>query len=729
MKKYILIFALLNYFGLEVFAQKTNSNLLKNIVAGNFQAKTIQDSRSMADGEFYARMNNDSSAILRFAYKTGKLVDTLFSAKSARDCKFEKFQGFEFSQDESKVLIYRNKIQLFRRSFKADYFVFERVRNIIYPLSSGGMQQMATFSPNGRMVAFVRDANMCLVKLDYGTESQITKDGEANKITYGMPDWVYEEEFKMTRAFEWSPDNNFVAFLRFDQTKVPEYSYTVFKGTNPSKNEQSTYPGIEKIKYPKAGQPNSEVSVLSFNVATKVVKIMELNDSEIEYIPRIQFTPQPDRLAVFTLNRQQNKFTIYTANPRSGVCRLLISEENNTYVDNDNFDQISFYPDQIVVMSEKDGYRHLYDYSPTGVLRRQITKGSWEVTSFLGYNAATGIYYYESNKESPLRNGVYSLDGKGKETCLTPNQGTNHGELSANFRYFINVFSNAKTPPITEIKDATTGKTLSILEANKDLTSKLTENNFQTKEFFTFKNEKGILLNGWLIKPQTFDTQKQHPVVMLQYNGPRSQQVKDEWKMDWEQHLAQEGYVVACVDGRGTSGRGEQFGKLTYGKLGILEAEDQIDAAHYLSTLPYINKSKIAIWGWSYGAYNVLMSMSLGKGVFKAGIAVAPVTDWRLYDTVYAERYMRTPSENAEGYESSSAGRYASQLEGNLLLVQGTADDNVHIQNAYEYSEQLVQAGKPFDMQIYTNRNHFLKGGNTRLHLYQRFMRFLEQNL
>lgn len=728
MKKYTFILSLSFLFLGYLSAQKNGSDLLKKIVAGEFQPKQITGIRSMADGETYTRLNTDHSAVVKYSYKTGKIVDTVFSVRRARECKFKSFDGYEFSADESKMLVWNNKEQIFRHSFKADYFVYELKRNLVYPLSAGGKEQSATFSPNGRMVAFVRNANLFLVKLDYGTESQMTSDGEPNKTCYGVPDWVYEEEFSFSRAFEWSPDNNFVAYIRFNLTKIPDYSFPVYKGLNPSEDAFAAYPGISKVKYPKAGQENADVCVQTYNVQTRVVKTMELGDPDIEYIPRIRFMPQPDKLAVFTLNRQQNKFTIFAANPRSGLSRLLIHEESETYIDNDLFDQITFYPDQIVYVSERDGYRHLYDYSPIGVLRRQITKGNWEVTNFLGYNTANGVYYFETNENSPLRTAVYSLDGKGRKLCLTPNAGINHAEFSNNFNYFVNRFSNLKTPLTTEIRDAG-GRTLAVLESNAELKKKWQANKLQEKEFFTFRTDKYIQLNGWMLKPQGFDVSKNYPVVMVQYGGPKSQQVKDEFKVDWEQYLVQLGYVVVCVDGRGTGGRGENFAKQTYGKLGLMEAEDQIQTAKYLGSLPYIDKNRIAIWGWSFGGSNVLMSMSLGKGIFKAGIAVAPVTDWRFYDSVYSERYLKTPKENAEGYELSSASHYASQLEGSLLLVHGTADDNVHYQNTAEYAEQLVQAGKQFDMQIYTNRNHFIKGGNTRLHLYERFVRFLDHNL
>ncbi|MFZ4455388.1 MAG: S9 family peptidase [Bacteroidales bacterium] len=727
MKKYILFLVLFFAVSIVGFAQKNDPTLLKRIVGGEFESKRIVDIRSMIDGEHFIRMSADSTAIVRYAYKTGKMVDTLFSVRKARDCGFKRIQGYDISPDETKILIYANKEQIFRHSFKADYFVYEVKRNIIYPLSKGGKQQMATFSPNSRMIVFGRNANLFLVKLDYGTESQMTNDGDPNRIVYGIPDWVYEEEFSFNRAFEWSPDNNFVAYIRFNQTKVPEYSYPVYKELKTG-DVSATAPEIERVRYPRAGQPNSEVCVQTFNVLTKVVKTMELGDPEIEYIPRIRFTSQPDKLAVFTLNRQQNKFTIYTSSPRSGLSRLLIREESDTYINNDLFDQIAFYPDQIVYVSDRDGYRHIYDYSPIGVLRRQVTKGNWEVTNLLGYNPATGVYYFESNESSPLRNAVYSLDGKGRKICLTPSEGTNHGEFSNNYNYFINRFSNVKTPLITEIRDAA-GKQLVALETNAELKKKIVATHLAEKDFFTFRTDKYISLNGWMIKPQNFDPLKSYPVVMVQYSGPNHQEVKDAFKVDWEQYLVQQGYVVVCVDGRGSGGRGAVFAKQTYQKLGLLEAEDQIQTARYLASLPYIDKNRIAIWGWSYGGYNVLMSMSLGKGVFKAGIAVAPVTDWRFYDSVYSERYMRTPKENIEGYELSSAGHYAADLQGSLLLVQGTADDNVHFQNTADYAEQLVQAGKPFDMEIYTNRNHFIKGGNTRLHLYERFVRFLDQNL
>jgi Dipeptidyl aminopeptidases/acylaminoacyl-peptidases len=726
MKKLIAVaFACLSLTG---FAQKHNPERLKAIVNGVYDCKKVNSIRSMADGEHFTQMNGDSTAILRYAYKTGKVVDTLFSVKTARECNFKKFADYEISQDESKVLICCDKEQIYRRSYKANYYVYEVKRNLVSPLSKGGKQQMATFSPNGRLIAFVRDNNLFLVKLDYGTESQITKDGEAGKILYGIPDWLYEEEFEFNRAFAFSPDNGTLAFLRFDETSVPEYTFPMYKGLAPSHDEYATYPGFESMKYPKAGQPNPKVSVQTFNLMSKVIKTMVLKDEEIEYIPRIRFMPYDGQLALFTLNRQQNKLTIYAANPGSGLTKILIREENDKYVDIESFDKTAFLADRIIYVSEKDGFRHLYEYSPTGVFCKQITKGAWEVTDFLGYNGANATYYYQSNEGSPLRTAVYAMDAKGRKTRLTSGEGSNTTTFSADFRYFVNAYSNTQTPTVTTINDAS-GRTLATVENNAALKAKLNATTLLPKEFFTFKTGKEVSLNGWMIKPANFDAQKRYPVVMVQYSGPGSQNVKDAWVYDWTQHLAQSGYLVVCVDGRGTGGRGAAFRNQTYKHLGLMEAEDQIEAAKYLSTQSFVDKNRLAIWGWSYGGYNTLIALSLGNGIFKAGISIAPNTDWKFYDTAYTERYMQTPGENAEGYELSSPIHYAAQMQGNLLLVQGIADDNVHFQNTAEYAEALVQAGKQFEMQIYTNRNHFLTGGNTRQHLYERFMRFLEMNL
>jgi len=727
MKRWLLLFVCAG-ITCGVWAQTNDNTLLKRILKGEFNAKSIADQQSMSDGEYYSVRSADSTAILRYEYKSGKLVDTLFSTRTARECGFKKFADYSFSSDESKILIATDKEVIYRHSFRAAFFVYERKRNLVYPLSKGGKQQMATFSPNGRMVAFVRDANIYLVKLDYGTESAVTKDGEPDKITYGLPDWVYEEEFSFNKAFAWSPDNGFIAFLRFDQTRVPDYSIQMYKGMRPEKSSFAIYPGVESLKYPKAGQPNSKVSVQTFNVLSRVIKNMEIADPDVEYIPRIRFMPQPDQLAVFTLNRQQNRFTIFSANPRSGLTKTLIREESDTYIDNDNFDMIQFLSDRIVYVGEKDGFRHLYEYTINGVLRRQITKGEWEITGFHGFDATRQLYFYSSNEGSPLRTSLYSIDFKGKKSCLTPEAGTHRVAFSANFSYFTDVYSAANVPDVVSVR-TWQGKTCFVAEANAALKNKLSKLSYSPKEFFSFSTSSGVSLNGWMVKPVGFSAEKQYPVVMVQYSGPGSQQVKDVYRLDWEQYLAARGYLVVCVDARGTGGRGEKFCKQTYMRLGLKEAEDQIETARYLSSLSYVDKAKIAIWGWSYGGYNVLMSMSLGKGIFRAGIAVAPVTDWMYYDNIYSERYMRTPGENADGYRLSAPGTYAADLQGALLLVHGTADDNVHFQNTAEYAEQLVQAGKPFDMQVYTNRNHYIKGGNTRLHLYERFVRFLEQNM
>ncbi|MCH5328063.1 MAG: S9 family peptidase [Coprobacter sp.] len=700
---------------------------LKDIVSGKYSQKHPGRVSPLNDGVHYLQKSDDGKKIVKYAYSTGKAVETVFDSGTARECPFETFSGFIVSPDETKLLLYTDVEPIYRRSFKANYYTFEIKRNLVKPLSDKGKQQIATFSPNGRMVAFVRDNNIFLKKLDYDTESAVTTDGLQNRIINGATDWVYEEEFSETSTLSWSPDDKILAYMRFDETDVPEYSIQMFEGLYPRMSQYVLYPGEFTYKYPVAGQKNSTVGVYTYTVETRAVKKMDVPVDEDGYIPRICFTRNPEQLAVMTFNRQQNCFRIYAANPRSGISKLLLQEQNDAWIEADIKDYVTFYPDFFIVASEKDGYRHLYQHSLTGALIRRLTKGEWEVTGYLGYDSK-GEFYFESDAEGPLYRAIYKVDTKGKITKLSSHKGTNNAQFNPSCTYFINSYSNAGTPVKYTVNDRQ-GKELRTLEDNSALASLLSTVSYARKEFFTFKNDVGIELNGYMMKPLGFDPAKKYPLVMVQYSGPGSQLVVDAWAFNWEQALAAEGFVVACVDGRGTGGRGESFMKSVYMKLGVSEAEDQIAAARYLSAQSYIDGKNIAIWGWSFGGYMTLMSMSMSSGVFKAGVAVAPVTDWRYYDTVYTERYMRTPAENMDGYLASSPLEKAGNLSGNLLIISGTADDNVHYLNTLQYSEALVQAGKQFDMQIYANRDHSIFGGNTRLHLYTKIVGFLKTRL
>ena len=696
---------------------------LKDITDGRFrQTIAVGEMRSLPDGEHYTAMSRDRSMIVKYSYRTGEPVDTLFDTHSARECDFDDFDGYEISSTGHHILVWRESEQIYRRSFRAMVYDYDVRRNYVKPLSDSKHKQMIpTYSPDGRMCAYVVDNNIWIRKFDYDTEVQVTKDGELNKVLNGITDWVYEEEFSVTRLMAWSPNSEYLTYVRFDESEVPEYSMQVYGS--------GVYPGYYNYKYPKAGEKNSKISVHSYSVETKDIKELKIPVEADSYIPRIAFTTNSDQLAVMTLNRQQNLFNMYYVNPKSGVSRLILRDENKCYVDSEWLTSIRFYESGFTYVSEQDGYAHIYLYSPTGVLQRQVTKGNWDVTRLIGYDDATKVTYYESAEESPLRRSVYKIDQKGVKTKLSTEEGTNSANFSANYAYFVNTYSNVNSPAVVSVNETKTKKVLRVLQDNTALREKLAGVAFSPKEFFKVNTASDLELNAWMVKPVNFDESKKYPVLMVQYSGPNSQEVLDSYSFDWEYYLAQNGIIVVCVDGRGTGARGEAFRKCTYLRMGELESQDQVEAAQALGKLPYVDAKRIAIWGWSFGGYNTLMSMSVGDGTFKAGIAVAPPTDWKYYDTVYTERFMRTPGENFAGYAATSPLQKAKDLQGKLLLIHGTADDNVHFKQTMDYAEALVQAGKQFEMQFYKDRNHGIYGGNTRYHLYTRMSEFLFNNL
>ena len=709
---------------------------LRDIAQGTYRAQGISGLKPMLDGEHYTQISSDHKRIVKYSFKTGEEVGTLFDVTTARDCDLKSFDDYILSPDEKLILIQTETKPIYRHSFTAVYYIYNVKNNKMEPLSNNGPQQVPLFSPDGNQIAFVRNNNIYLVKLLFGnSESQVTKDGEYNHVLNGIPDWVYEEEFSFNRAFDFSADSKMIAYVRFDESAVPMFSFPWYKGLAPEKTSYATYPGAYEYKYPKAGEVNSKVSVHTYDIKSHVTRKMDLQIDSDGYIPRIKFTSDPEKLAIMTLNRHQNRLDLYMANPRSGLCKVAIRDEAEQYIKESAYSNIKFYPEHIVMMSEKDGYNHLYLYTIAGNLVKQITKGQFEITSFLGWDQKANVFYYASNEGSPLRTAIYKIDGKGKKTKLSTRTGSNSAIFSTNQKYYINTFSNISTPTLITLND-NRGKELTTLLDNSKLKAQTAQLNMPQKEFFTFRTSSGVELNGWMMKPANFNANKKYPVILHQYSGPGSQQVIDRWGIGsfgdgglFEAYMCDKGYIMVCVDGRGTGGRGAAFEKCTYLQLGVKEAEDQVETARYLGTLPYIDGKRIGIWGWSYGGYMTLMSMSKGTPVFKAGVAVAAPTDWRFYDTIYTERFMRTPKENAEGYDAGSAIKRAPQLKGSLLLIHGTADDNVHYQNCAEYSEALVQAGIQFDMQVYTNRNHGIYGGNTRQHLYTRLTNFFLNNL
>ncbi|MDR0744082.1 MAG: S9 family peptidase [Tannerella sp.] len=696
---------------------------LSDIVNGTFRQNTdVGEMRSLPDGEHYTAMNKERTMIIKYSYRTGQPVETLFDVGNVRECTFDDFQDYEISSTGYRILIIREKEPIYRHSFRAEVYDYDVRRRMVKPLNESGKKIMIpTFSPDGRMCAYVEENNIRIKKFDYDTETQVTKDGAMNKIINGAADWVYEEEFSETNLMAWSPDNEYLAYVRFDETDVPEYSMAMYG--------DSYYPYEQRFKYPKAGENNSKVSLYSYCVETKDIKALQAPLNEEIYIPYIRFAAEPSQLAVMTLNRHQNIFNLYYANPKSGVFKLIMKDENKAYIDCDWMKAIRFSKSGYLYVSEKDGYAHIYQYSPTGVMQRQVTSGNWDVTQLIGKDEATGTIYYESAEEGPLRRSVYSIDVKGKKTRMSALQGTNSASFSSSYTYYVNHFSNVNIPMRISIHEAKTGKEIRVLQENAVLQEKLSGYAFSPKEFTVITTATGEELNAWMVKPANFSESKKYPVVMFQYSGPNSQSVSDRFGMDWEQYLAANGFICVCVDGRGTGARGEAFRKCTYLRMGDLESRDQVAAAVALGKLPYVDKDRIAIWGWSFGGYNTLMAMSVGNGVFKAGIAVAPPTDWRYYDTVYTERYMRTPKENKKGYDETSPMNLVKNLQGKLLLIHGTADDNVHFKQSIDYAEALVQAGKQFEMHFYRDRDHGIYGGNTRMHLYTRMSNFLFDNL
>ena len=681
-------------------------------------------------------MNAGGTQIIKYSYKTGQQVEVLFDVATARECPFKRFDSYSFAPDGSKLLIATETTPIYRRSYTAVHYLYSlkrntagKINNVVERLSDGGPQQVPMFSPDGNMVAFVRDNNIFLVKLLYGnSESQVTKDGERNKVLNGIPDWVYEEEFAYNRALEFSADSKMLAFVRWDESEVSSYTFPLFAGEAPRIEAFAKYPGAYTYKYPKTGEVNSKVSVHTFDIKSKVTRQIDVPLDKDGYIPRIRFTKDPEKLAVLTLNRHQNRLDMYFANPRSTVCKLVLRDESDKYIKESVFDEIVFYDEHFSFVSERSGFNHLYWYNMTGSLAKQVTSGNYEMKSFLGYDPKEGAFYYTANVEGPQYTAVYKTDRKGRQTKLSLRQGTNTAQFSSDMKYYLNRYTSLSEPLVITLNN-NKGQVLTTLEDNAALKQKMAAYAIPEKEFFSFKTTDGTSLNGWMMKPADFTPGKKYPVIQYQYSGPGSQQVLDNFSVSWETYMASQGYVIVCVDGRGTGGRGADFEKCTYLNLGVKEARDQVETALYLGTLPYVDKNRIGIWGWSFGGYMTLMSMSEGTPVFKAGVAVAAVTDWNYYDTIYGERFMRTPQENADGYRSSSAFARADKLHGRLLLVHGMADDNVHYQNCAEYAEHLVQLGKQFDMQVYTNRNHGIFGGNTRLHLYTRLTDFFNAQL
>jgi dipeptidyl-peptidase 4 len=714
-----------------VQAQTNQKISLEDIFTqGTFRTESVKGLRSMNDGEHYTTLEEDRK-VVRYSYRTGQQVNVLFDLSKIEKAPLTYFTDYELSDDETKILLTTKSKKIYRHSYTAEYYIWNSVTEDLTALSDKGAQQLATFSPDGERVAFVRDNNLFIKNLKFGNESQITYDGKKNEIINGAPDWVYEEEFGFNKAFWWSPDSKFLAFIRFDETKVPEFSMLMYADESKGQNGNSPYPRIETFKYPKAGETNSTVSVMSYELYSRLTMKVDIGSNTDIYVPRLKWTPDSKDLVVMRFNRLQNQLDVLYANPYTGESRPIYTEKNERYVDEDFLDAFMYLEDgRFVVFSERDGWRHLYLYDRLGFEQGQLTRGNFDVTEFYGYDPSQKVFYYQAAAESPLRREVYftSADGK-KKGKISASEGTNRANFSKNFNYYVNYYSSSQTPSLITLHDKK-NKLIRTLQDNTVLKNKLQAYAFPKKEFFRFTTSEGIELNGFMIKPVNFNESQRYPVVITQYSGPNSQKVKDEWEnIGWNHYLAQEGFIVVCVDPRGTAARGEDFRKSTYLQLGKYESDDIVETALFLGALNYVDKDNIGIFGWSYGGFMTLLSMQKGGELFKAGIAVAPVTNWRFYDTIYTERFMRRPQENADGYDDNSPLTHAGDIKGRLLIVHGSADDNVHAQNTYEFTERLVQEGVQFDMAIYVNRNHSISGGYTTMHLYNRMTNFLKEQL
>ena len=697
------------------------------IFNGEFSAKGMDKLQSMQNTNQYTVLNYDRTSrntqIDLFDFATLKKVSTLIDTKNQPKLT-GGIQSYSFSSDEKMILIANNTNSIYRHSFTADYFLYNIETKDLNKILE--QVQEPTFSPDGKKIAYAKGNNLFIYDIISQSNTQITTDGSKNAIINGITDWVYEEEFAFVKAFDWSKDSKKIAFIRFDESQVPEFSMSVFA--------KDLYPKIETFKYPKAGEKNALVSLHLYDVETKSTKNVDLHQYNDFYIPRIKWTNDANVLSAKILNRHQDNLDLLFVDGTTAATKVALNEKDKSYIDFIDTDNLTFLKDNSFIWnSEKDGFNHIYLYDKTGKLRNQVTKGNWEVTKYYGFDEKTKTIFYQSVENGSINRAVYKINLNGKNKVkLTQNTGTNSATFSPNFQYFINSFSTASQPTTYTLNESKTGKQVQVIENNQTLASKLKSYELPQKEFFVLKTEKGNELNAWIMKPKDFDASKKYPVFMIQYSGPGSQQVANQWGSSneyWFMMLTQQGYIVACVDGRGTGFKGANFKKITQNQLGKYEVEDQIDAAKVIGNYPFVDKSRIGIWGWSYGGFMSSNCILKGNDVFKMAIAVAPVTNWRFYDSVYTERYMQTPQENPNGYDDNSPINFVDKLKGKFLLIHGSADDNVHVQNSMQMMEALIQANKQFDSQIYPDKNHGIFGGKTRIQLYNKMTTFIHDNL
>ncbi|KAF2329721.1 S9 family peptidase [Flavobacterium ginsenosidimutans] len=715
----ILLFLVATVFGQQKIT-------IDNIYGGTFRAKGMDQMQSLKNTNQYTVLNVDQASrsmqVDLYDFATLKKVSNLIDTKNFAALA-GGIDGYTFDASEKKMLIACNSNKIFRHSFTADYFVYDIAGKTLTKLVDSQIQE-PTFSPDGTKIAYAKQNNLYVYDVAAKKAVAITTDGKKNAVINGITDWVYEEEFAFVRAFDWSKDSKKVAYIRFDESQVPEFSMSIF--------QKDLYPTIETFKYPKAGEKNSEVSLHIYDVVAGATKKVDLGNYNDFYIARLQWTNNANVLSAQVLNRHQDNLDLLFVDGNTAAAKVVLNEKDKAYVD--VTDNLTFLKDNSFIWtSEKDGFNHIYLYDKTGKLKNQITKGNWEVTSYYGFDEKTKTIFYQSTENGSINRDLYriGLDGKNK-LRLSKKTGTSAATFSPNFEYFITTFSSNLVPTTYTLNESKTGKEIQVIENNQALADKLKGYNLPAKEFFVLKTAKGNELNAWILKPKDFDPSKKYPVLMYQYSGPGSQQVNNDWNNSddyWFVSLTQQGYIVACVDGRGTGFKGADFKKVTQKELGKYEVEDQIDAARVIGSYAYVDPARIGIFGWSFGGFMASNCIFQGNDVFKMAIAVAPVTNWRFYDSVYTERYMQTPQENASGYDQNSPINHVDKLKGKFLLIHGSADDNVHVQNSMQMMEALIQANKQFDSQIYPDKNHGIYGGKTRVQLYNKMTNFIKENL
>lgn len=686
---------------------------LDKIYSGYYRSNGIAGIASLKNGENYVVI--EPSGIAKYSYKTSEKVGNIVDGS---------FESYIFSDDESKILLLKESEPIYRHSFLGKFDVKDLKSGIVISLNNGNFIQEPTFSPDGSKVAFIADNNLYYQDLNSQKITKITSDGQKNAILNGLADWVYEEEFGHARQYEWTKNSDAIVFIKSDESAVPEMYIPIY-------NKQ-LYPSEMRFKYPKAGETNSTVSAQLYRLDNGKVIALDLSGFKNYYLPNVFRTAKADEIFLISSERTQNASDVLKVNTKTGKVTRLFTETDEKWVDTDNV-TLEFLEDNSFIWgSERDGYRHLYWYSADGKLKRQITKGNWEVTDYYGYNPKTKEVLVQTTEKGSINKVVSRINiQNGKSVIISNPEGNNRANFSGNYQYFIETSSTAARPFTYVLKDGN-GKKVKELQNNDQLLQKLKADNMVTREFFTIPNEAGDQMNAWVMKPKNFDPNKKYPLFMFQYSGPGSQSVSNSWDGGnglWFNHLVQQGYIVACVDGRGTGYKGTKYKKTTYLNLGKYETEDQITAAKWFGKQSYIDADRIGIFGWSFGGYMASLALTKGADVFKVGIAVAPVTNWRYYDTVYTERFLRTPQENPKGYDENSPTEFAKLMKGKFLLIHGTADDNVHFQNSLELSEALIQNKKQFEFMAYPDKNHGIFGGSTRPQLYQKMTDFILQNL